>query len=113
MVQMNSLTSAEYCMVWVSAASEAEAITLARTVIELKLAACVSIMPMTSIYSWKSKVCQEAEWQMVIKTKRACFDDLAKKITALHSYEVPELIATPIVEGSLAYLSWIEANTHS
>ena len=109
---MDSLTSAEYCLVWVSAASEAEAVTLAQAVVELKLAACVSIMPITSIYSWKSEVCQEAEWQLVIKTKRACFDALAQKITALHSYEVPEVIATPVVAGSPAYLSWIEANVY-
>jgi periplasmic divalent cation tolerance protein len=110
---MDSLTSAEYCMVWVSAASEAEAMTLARAVVELKLAACVSIMPITSIYSWKAKIAQEAEWQLMIKTKRVCFDALSQKITELHSYEVPEVIATPIVAGSPAYLSWIEANVQS
>ena len=113
LLKMDPFTSAEYGIVWVSAASEAEATALAQAVVELQLAACVSITPITSIYTWEGEVCREAEWQLMIKTKRSCFEALSEKIMALHSYEVPEVIATPVVAGASAYLSWIEANTHS
>jgi periplasmic divalent cation tolerance protein len=105
---MDSLASGEYCLVYVSAASEAEAITIARALVEAKLAACVSIFPTTSIYTWQSQLCQDQEWQLLIKTKRSCLDSLSQQVAELHSYEVPELIATSIEAGSPPYLNWID-----
>lgn len=106
---MHSRDFTEYCLVWVSAASKPEAIAIAQALVSLKLAACVSLTPMTSIYTWDAQLCQIEEWQLAIKTKRSCFDALQQQIAQLHSYDVPEIIATPIEAGSPAYLNWIDA----
>jgi len=63
-----------------------------------------------SIYTWDGKVNHDQEWQLVIKTDLSQFDQLAAKIQELHSYEVPEIIALPIIAGSEAYLQWISEN---
>lgn len=97
----------QYGVVMVTASSQAEAEKIAKNLVESKLAACVSIMPINSIYTWRGEVCQDAEWQLVIKTDLTVFDVLAGKIRELHSYEVPEIIALPIVAGSPPYLQWI------
>ncbi len=102
----------QYYLVWVSAGSEAEAIAIAQALVQEKLAACVNITPMTSIYTWQSQLCQDREWQLSIKTKRICFEALKQRVAELHSYEVPEIIAIPIEAGSQNYLSWIDANVH-
>jgi periplasmic divalent cation tolerance protein len=109
----NSMEFNEYCLVWVSAGSEAEAIAIAQALVQEQLAACVSITPMTSVYSWQSQLCQTQEWQLLMKTRRTCFEALKQRVTQLHSYEVPEIIATPIEAGSQDYLNWIDANVHS
>jgi periplasmic divalent cation tolerance protein len=108
----NSSGFNEYCLVWVSAGSEAEAIAIAQALVRENLAACASITPVTSVYTWQSELCQTQEWQLSIKTKRACFEALKHRVAELHSYEVPEIIATPIEAGSQNYLSWIDANVH-
>jgi periplasmic divalent cation tolerance protein len=108
----NSSEFNEYYLVWVSAGSEAEAIAIAQALVQEKLAACVSITPMTSVYTWQSQLCQTQEWQLSIKTKRTCFEALKQRVAKLHSYEVPEIIATPIEAGSQNYLSWIDANVY-
>ncbi|MGB8702608.1 MAG: divalent-cation tolerance protein CutA [Thermosynechococcaceae cyanobacterium] len=100
----------EYCVVWVTASSQSEAQAIAHALVQEQLAACVSLMPITSIYTWQGQVQEEAEWQLVIKTQRTCFDPLQARIQSLHSYEVPEIIALPIQAGSSAYLDWIAAN---
>ncbi|WP_293130817.1 divalent-cation tolerance protein CutA [Microcoleus sp. bin38.metabat.b11b12b14.051] len=94
-------------VVLVTAASEAEAENLAKYLVEHKLAACVSLSPIRSIYTWQGEIHAESEWQLVIKTDLAKFEALKTKIQELHSYEVPEIIAIPIVAGSQAYLNWI------
>jgi periplasmic divalent cation tolerance protein len=94
-------------VVLVTAGSEAEAEKIARVLVENKLAACVSLSPIRSIYSWQGEIRSDSEWQLVIKTDLAKFEDLKTKIQELHSYEVPEIIAIPIVAGSKAYLDWL------
>ncbi len=89
--------------------SEAAAVTLATALIEAKLAACVNLFPIQSIYTWQGQVQREAEWQLVIKTRLACFEALSAKVRELHSYDTPELVAVPIVEGAADYLSWVGA----
>ncbi|WP_204152826.1 divalent-cation tolerance protein CutA [Leptolyngbya sp. CCY15150] len=92
-------------LVTVSSQSEGEAI--ARSLVERNLAACVSLMPIQSIYRWQGALCKDAEWQLVIKTNLAQGEDLVQAIQALHSYDLPEIIALPIVAGSSAYLAWV------
>ncbi|MCU0526700.1 MAG: divalent-cation tolerance protein CutA [Elainella sp. Prado103] len=100
---------ATYGIVLVTAASQSEAEKIAETLVSEKLAACVSLMPIQSIYTWQDQVCREAEWQLMIKTELRLFPVLAQKIRELHSYEVPEVIALPILTGSQPYLDWITA----
>ncbi|MEG4066535.1 divalent-cation tolerance protein CutA [Microcoleus sp. Pol11C2] len=94
-------------VVLVTVASEAEAENLAKSLVEHKLAACVSLSPIRSIYTWQGEIHSESEWQLVIKTDLAKFKALKTKVQELHSYEVPEIIAIPIIAGSDAYLNWL------
>jgi periplasmic divalent cation tolerance protein len=96
-------------IVFVTAASQAEAERIAEALVSDQLAACVSLMPIRSIYTWKGEVCRDQEWQLMIKTRLDRFSMLAEKVRALHSYETPEIIALPIVAGSQPYLQWIAA----
>ncbi|MEI9479002.1 MAG: divalent-cation tolerance protein CutA [Deltaproteobacteria bacterium] len=101
-----------FIVVFVTCGSEEEALKIARTLVEENLAACANMVsPLRSIYRWDGKIWDEKEWLLIIKTQQSTFEDLAKRVKALHSYSVPEIIALPIVEGSPAYLNWIEENT--
>ncbi|MDH6059136.1 divalent-cation tolerance protein CutA [Chrysosporum bergii ANA360D] len=100
-------TPAHYGVVLVTTANKQEAETMANALVEAKLAACVSLLPIRSIYAWQGEIYKEYEWQLLIKTDLAIFPALEAKIRELHSYEVSEIIALPIVAGSPAYLQWI------
>lgn len=97
-------------VVLVTASSQQEAGAIARALVTQKLAACVNVFPVQSTYTWEGAVQQEEEWQMVIKTDLTRWDDLSRAIQTLHSYDVPELIALPILQGSDAYLSWLASS---
>jgi periplasmic divalent cation tolerance protein len=97
-----------YGVVLVTASSQKEAEAIATALVETKLAACVSILPIHSIYTWKGEIHKDQEWQLLIKTDLGIFSVLEAKIREeLHSYEVPEIIALPIIAGSHPYLEWI------
>jgi periplasmic divalent cation tolerance protein len=102
----------DFIVVFVTCGSEEEALKIARALVEERLAACANIVsPLRSIYRWEGKIWDEKEWLLIIKTQQSTFEDLSKRVKALHSYSLPEIIALPIVEGSPAYLNWIEENT--
>ena len=85
---------------------------LARTLVRERLAACVNLIPgLTSIYRWEGKVHRDAEVLLVIKTRRLRLTALIRRVTALHPYSVPEVIALPLVGGSAPYLSWVQDST--
>ncbi len=85
-----------------------EAKNIAQHLVGEKLAACVQILgPITSTYRWKGKVEVAEEWLCLIKTRENLYQDVEKAIKEKHSYETPEIIAVPIVEGSGEYLAWI------
>ena len=89
--------------------SAEEAAQIARALVDKKLAACVNVMPaVRSFYRWKGVVEDEQESLLVIKSSRGLFDQLRVELEKLHSYEVPEVIAVPIVDGSEGYLEWLE-----
>lgn len=72
------------------------------------LAACVNIIPgARSVYRWQGKICDEEEFILFIKTTGACFEDVRRRIRALHSYQVPEIIALPIGAGDGDYIQWL------
>lgn len=82
---------------------------IATTLVEARLAACVSIVGLVeSIYRWEGKIERDDESLLVIKTTRAAVDGLTEAIRKVHPYENFELVALPIVAGSPAYLSWID-----
>jgi periplasmic divalent cation tolerance protein len=97
----------EYGVVLTTVGSEAEAEAIATALIEAELAACVNLFPVKSIYLWEGKMQRQTEWQLVIKTRLDCFDELSAKVQELHSYDVPELVALPIERGAASYLGWI------
>jgi periplasmic divalent cation tolerance protein len=90
--------------------SEEEAVRIAKRLVEARIAACVNLIPrVRSFYRWQGKVEDSAEWLLVIKTSRERFSALRTVLEAAHSYELPELIALPIVDGSPAYLAWLDS----
>ena len=95
-------------VVFITASDEDEAVKIARSLVEAKLASCVNIIKnIRSVYRWEATVEDEPEVLMVAKTRKTLFHELMKKVKELHSYSVPELIALPIVEGSEDYLQWL------
>ena len=99
-------------VVMVTCGSEEEALTIARTLVEERLAACANLAaPIRSIYRWEGKICDEKEWLLIIKTQRQKFKGLEERVKGLHSYAVPEIISLPIVKGSAPYLRWLDEMT--
>jgi periplasmic divalent cation tolerance protein len=102
----------KHLVVFVTTPSKDIGEQIAKTLVESQLAACVNLLPeINSIYTWEGEVYNEAEVMMVIKTQAKLFEALAESIQSLHPYEVPEIIALPIIAGSESYLAWIEAVT--
>jgi len=92
--------------------TQEQAQKIAQYLVGQKLAACVQISgPIESTYRWKGKVETAAEWLCLIKTQSALFKEIESAIQKLHPYETPEIIATPIVEGSREYLQWLDDET--
>jgi periplasmic divalent cation tolerance protein len=85
---------------------------IARILVGERLAACVSILPgVTSIYRWEGEIHADEEVLCLIKTEADRFAALVERVTALHPYQVPEILAFAIVDGSPAYLQWLTAET--
>jgi periplasmic divalent cation tolerance protein len=97
-----------YVVVFVTAASHAEARRIARAVVTQRLAACVNICAgVESHYRWRGKIEEARECLLIMKTERRLVSALTAAVKQLHSYEVPEIIALPITAGSKDYLKWI------
>ena len=109
---MSDQIMSKYIVVYITSPNEKEAAGLAHALVEAKLAACVNMVSnVRSIYSWQGKIENDSELLMIIKTQRHLFDRLAEKVREIHSYDVPEIIALPIVEGSPDYLRWLKEST--
>lgn len=92
--------------------SEEVALELAGALVEKALAACVNIIPgIQSVYHWENRVETDREWLLVIKAPARTYPDLEAAITSLHPYELPEIIAVPIIAGLPAYLAWMNERT--
>ncbi|HME10643.1 MAG TPA: divalent-cation tolerance protein CutA [Bryobacteraceae bacterium] len=90
-------------------ASQLEADSIARELVERRLAACVTIVrQIRSIYRWKDSIEDSEEFLLIIKSNREKFRRLKSELQRMHSYEVPEVVALPVVDGSDAYLSWLD-----
>ena len=102
----------EFAVVLTTLPDDGDAMGLARTLVEERLAACVNILPpMKSIYRWRGEVEEAPERQIVIKTSRARIPALRQRLGDLHPYDVPEFVVLPIADGSDAYLRWIGEST--
>jgi periplasmic divalent cation tolerance protein len=101
-----------FVIVFVTAASEQEAASIGRTLVEEGLAACANIIPqIRSIYRWKGEVRDERETLIIIKSREDLFERIRSRVKELHSYEVPEITAIKLDRGDSAYLQWIESVT--
>ena len=81
---------------------------IAKLLVEKRLAACVQMFPIESMYVWQGKVCEDEETAMFIKSKSALFDEIAATVRETHTYEVPEIIQIPITDALPEYLKWID-----
>jgi periplasmic divalent cation tolerance protein len=89
--------------------SAEEAERLARSLVDRRLAACVTVIsPVRSFYRWKGAVVDTAEWLLVIKTSRPLFAQLRTALESMHSFELPEILALPVTEASVDYLTWMD-----
>ncbi len=99
------------CLVLVTCGNLEEAETMAKTVVQEKLAACVNLVspasPVRSFYMWEGALQNEPETLLVLKTREERLAALEQRIQSLHSYAVPEFIVLPVISGSKAYLDWV------
>lgn len=98
----------EYCLMIFTAANKEEAEKIAQELVGKKMAACVNVFDIASIYWWETKIEQDNEALGIIKTRKDLIETIIEEIKANHSYECPEVIAIPIIAGSKEYLDWID-----
>ena len=99
----------DYIQVVTTTETEADARAIAAALVERRLAACVQIHgPIISTYRWKGEVTTAVEWQCVAKTQAALYDRVEEAIKGLHPYELPEILAVPMVAASQDYCRWID-----
>ena len=96
-----------YLQVATTVENRVQAEKIARHVLDRRLAGCVQILQCASMYHWQGKIEQSAEFLCIMKTRQDLFDDLQAEVTAIHSYEVPEILATPVAAGNPQYLDWL------
>lgn len=85
---------------------------IARALVTEGIAACASIIPrITSIYRWDGKICQDEEVLIVVKSRKSLFPEIRDRVKSLHSYDVPEIISLPIIDGLPDYLQWLKKAT--
>ena len=103
---------ARYLQVQTTTDSRAEAVELGRDAVQARLAACAQVAgPVLSSYWWEGDLERAEEWTLLLKLPATRYQELADFLAQRHSYDEPEIVATPIVAGSAAYLSWMEEVT--
>jgi len=102
----------EYIVVFITAASQEEARRIADILVNSRKAVCVNVVPQVhSRFWWKGKIDSADEALLIVKTKASLLDELIALVKGNHSYEVPEIIALPIIGGSKDYLNWLDEET--
>lgn len=103
------MATSEYIQIVTTTERREDADQIAQTLVERRLAACVQVAgPITSTYRWLGKIETAEEWQCWAKTRRELYGKVEQAILEIHPYEVPEIVAMPIAEGSRAYLAWLD-----
>lgn len=106
-------TQTGFSVVLVTTGSEEEAERIAACLVDERLAACVNIVgPIRSVYRWEGTVQNERELLLIIKARTDAFARLQERVSELHSYDTPEIIALPITAGFEPYLHWLRDSTH-
>ena len=106
-------TKVQFQIVITTVGRRNEARRLARKMVDSRLAACVQVFPIRSVYRWKGKVEQASEYRLEAKTRSALVPRLMSLIRRCHSYELPEIVAVPIRGGLAGYLRWIREETRN
>ncbi len=102
-------------VVLVTCESAKQARAIARALVEQRLAACGNVVeaPVRSIYRWKGKVESAREFLLILKSSRRRFGALESAVRGMHTYDVPEIIALPVIEGARGYLAWISESVRA
>lgn len=104
----------DLCVILITVPTAETGEHLARVLVEEQLAACVNRVPgLISMYRWQGKVERDPEELLIVKTRRALVPAVAARVKTLHPYQVPEVIALPIVDGIPDYLEWVGAETRA
>ncbi len=99
----------EFIQLFTTTEKKDDAELISREIVKKRLAACAQVVgPIKSTYWWKEKIEQTEEWLCIMKSRRHLYEELEKAIKSIHPYEVPEIVAVPIVSGSQSYLEWLE-----
>jgi periplasmic divalent cation tolerance protein len=99
----------EYIQVSTTVAKRSDAERIAKVLLDKKLLACTQIIgPVTSVYRWKGKIEKSKEWLCLAKSKKSRYKEIEEAIKRIHPYELPEIIAVPIIEGSKEYIGWMQ-----
>jgi len=107
--------SAEQVLViLVTVVNQQDAIRIGEAMVNARLAACANIVSrVQSIYRWKGKVVKAKEALLILKSTKSRYRALEKAIKAIHTYEIPEIIALPVKDGHDRYIGWVRSETHS
>jgi periplasmic divalent cation tolerance protein len=106
--------SGQVLVILVTVANQKEAVKIGEEMVNAKLAACANIIPrIQSIYHWKGKVVKAQEVLLILKSTRPRYRALEKAIKTMHTYETPEIIGLPVIEGLDQYIGWVRSETHN
>ncbi|MCJ7769587.1 MAG: divalent-cation tolerance protein CutA [Dehalococcoidales bacterium] len=109
---MTKTKEPEHIVVFITVADEEEARLISRVLLKQKKAACINIIPgVNSLFWWQEKIDSAQESLLVIKTRSMLLDEITQLVKEIHSYDVPEIIALPIIGGNKDYLEWIDNET--
>ena len=99
----------EHIQVFTTTDTKESARQISKRVLENNLAACAQIIgPISSIFWWKNNINEEEEWLIIIKTRKDLYEELEQAIRKVHKYEVPEILAIPVIAGAKSYLDWLD-----
>ncbi len=102
----------EKILVMVTTGSEEEAVKIARVLLDERLIACANLIgKIRSLYHWKGEICDDPEVLLLCKSQGHLFDRISEKVTSVHSYEVPEIVALPLIKGFEPYFQWLVEET--
>lgn len=108
------MEKAKFLFIYITCKDKQQAQSIAKQLIAEKLVACANIIEgMTAIYEWQGELIEDTESILIVKSKASLFSLIEKAVLALHTYDIPCIVAYPIVEGHLPYLDWVEKQVSS